>query len=392
MKTIYLFIVFICLTHATVYSQGCLPEGITFTTQTQIDNFQTNYPGCSVIEGDVVIIGNDISNLNGLNVLDSINGYLRIISNDLLQNLTGLNNLKKIGKEGYGGYLEISENPILSSFVGLESLETVEGVIDISYNISLINLLGLNNLTSIGSRLQIFANDSLSSLTGLENLTFIGGDLLIGWAIWCSPNPMLADISSLSNLTSIGGSLIICGCDSLENLNGLENCSIGDEYGQGNLEIYENASLSDITGIENIDENSINFLNIEANPELSTCEVLSVCNYLALPGAQVNIYSNSTGCNNQEEVEEACESVDIFENDLDIEISISPNPARDIISITCNDRLKIELVNIYSQLGQLVVQEREINRGIDVSNLGKGIYIVEVTTSELKIRQKLIIE
>ena len=45
----------------------CLPEGITFTTQEQIDSFQINYPGCTEIEGDVQICGNDITNLNGLN-------------------------------------------------------------------------------------------------------------------------------------------------------------------------------------------------------------------------------------------------------------------------------------------------------------------------------------
>ena len=37
------------------YNNHCLPEGITFSTQAEIDNFQTNYPGCTEIEGDVVI-------------------------------------------------------------------------------------------------------------------------------------------------------------------------------------------------------------------------------------------------------------------------------------------------------------------------------------------------
>jgi hypothetical protein len=41
---------------AALFSQ-CLPEGITFTTQEQIDNFQTNYPGYTEIEGDVNLCG-----------------------------------------------------------------------------------------------------------------------------------------------------------------------------------------------------------------------------------------------------------------------------------------------------------------------------------------------
>ena len=54
----------------------CLPEGITFTTQEQIDNFQVNYPGCTEIEGDVIISGEDINNLEGLNVVTDVGGFL----------------------------------------------------------------------------------------------------------------------------------------------------------------------------------------------------------------------------------------------------------------------------------------------------------------------------
>ena len=48
--------------HTPLYSQSCLPDGITFSTQQQIDNFQIDYPGCSEIEGSVIINGNDITN------------------------------------------------------------------------------------------------------------------------------------------------------------------------------------------------------------------------------------------------------------------------------------------------------------------------------------------
>lgn len=58
------------------YSQPCLPEGITFNTQEQIDNFQINYPNCTEIEGGVLIEGTDITNLNGLSVITSIGDYL----------------------------------------------------------------------------------------------------------------------------------------------------------------------------------------------------------------------------------------------------------------------------------------------------------------------------
>ena len=62
--------VFACLFVAA--QDPCLPDGIFFSTQVQIDNFQTDYPGCTEIEGDVDIYGPDITNFSGLNSITSI--------------------------------------------------------------------------------------------------------------------------------------------------------------------------------------------------------------------------------------------------------------------------------------------------------------------------------
>lgn len=61
---------------SSLFSQPCLPEGITFSTQEQIDNFQEDYPGCTVIEGGVLIEGTDITNLDGLDVITAFGNYL----------------------------------------------------------------------------------------------------------------------------------------------------------------------------------------------------------------------------------------------------------------------------------------------------------------------------
>ncbi len=57
------------LSPAAPINSSCLPEGITFTTQAEIDNFQVNHPWCNEIEGNVFIVGVDITNLDGLQVL-----------------------------------------------------------------------------------------------------------------------------------------------------------------------------------------------------------------------------------------------------------------------------------------------------------------------------------
>ena len=106
-------------------AQGCLPEGITFSTQTEIDNFQTNYPGCTHILGNVTIsnaINYTIENLNGLAALQSVAGDFIITDNYGLLNLNGLNNLEHVG-----GNLSISYNYFITDLQGLASLDTVAG-------------------------------------------------------------------------------------------------------------------------------------------------------------------------------------------------------------------------------------------------------------------------
>jgi hypothetical protein len=76
MKKLILLIAAVAISHSLAFSQPCLPEGINFTTQEQIDNFQSNYPGCTDIMGTVLIEGNNITNLDGLNGITVIGGYL----------------------------------------------------------------------------------------------------------------------------------------------------------------------------------------------------------------------------------------------------------------------------------------------------------------------------
>ncbi|MBC8465651.1 T9SS type A sorting domain-containing protein [bacterium] len=103
----------------TASSQGCLPEGITFTTQNQIDSFQINHPGCTEIEGPVIISGQDnIIQLEGLSGVTSIAGALNISNNYSLVSLTGLQNLASIN-----GNLVIGQNSRLKSLTGLNNID-----------------------------------------------------------------------------------------------------------------------------------------------------------------------------------------------------------------------------------------------------------------------------
>jgi len=283
MRYLILIFTFVILIQSIGSSQPCLPDGIQFMTQQEVDDFQANYPGCTEIEGSVLIGDRgptDISNLEGLISLNTIGGYVYIEGN------------------------------------------------------SMTNFAGLENLTSIGGNLRISINSELMSLEGLQGLTSIGG----------------------------------------------------------NIEIIHNDSLISLTGLDNIDSATINGLLIASNPFLTDCAIQSICDYLVSPNSVVDINNNGLGCNSQDEIEDACETIGFKEWKPEIEISIYPNPANDKITITGYYGLKIETVCIYNLLGKRLLQINKIGENIDISTLGQGIYIIELISSELKVRQKLIIK
>ncbi len=293
-----------CMDFFIPIAHPCLSEGLTIYTQEQIDNFQTNYPGCIEIEGSVQISGDDITNLNGLNVITC-----------------------------FGNDFVIENNPNLMELTGLENVLSIEGFLAIEFNNSITSLAGLESLSHIDGPFFIGGNNLLTSFTGLDNLQSIEGVLEIG-------------------IYESGG---YYGNPSLINLSGLENL----DYIGGNLSIKFNESLSSITALENIDPESISDLFIYDNISLSTCDIQSICDYLANPNGTIEIHDNAIGCNSQEEVEEAC-TASILEVSTFYGINTQPNPFSS--SITIEYKLKqtqTVQISIFNQFGQLVYQQTE---------------------------------
>ena len=362
----------------------CLPYGnYYFYTQTEIDEFQTNYTNCTEIEGDVFINGDSIANLNGLSTWTSIGGNLWITSNDALISLTGLDSVVSIE-----GDLWIYINNALTNLTALENLISIGGKLLIGGNDSLTSLIGLENITSIEGKLGIGNNDLLTDLTGLDNITSIGGGLQIGG------NDLLTSLTGLNNVISIGEDLIIYYNESLSNLSGLANLtSIGGELKIG-LTLSSgtgNPSLSSLAGLDNINAGSIENINIVGNESLITCEIQSICDYLSSPNGTIEIHDNAPGCNSQSEVEYACLVGEFPISVSDSRISIYPNPTTSELNISSKD-LSIFEVNIYNQLGQIVLSDFQPAYRINVSSLNSGIYFIELITNKTMIREKLIIK
>jgi hypothetical protein len=167
MKKFYLLLI-VLLALNGAKAQNCLPSGITFNWQADIDNFQTNYPGCTKIGGNVTISSFDITNLNGLSVLTSIGGTLSIYV-DVLSSLSGLQNLTSIG-----GDLIIQNNDSLRNLAELEKLASV-GNIWLRYDHLLASLGGLDNVTISGGLIWIIDNDTLSDCAVKSICNYLAG-------------------------------------------------------------------------------------------------------------------------------------------------------------------------------------------------------------------------
>jgi len=328
-----------------------------------------------------------LNNLSGLSSLTSIGGGFFVVGNSSLTSFSGLSNLKSLGSD-----LMIISNSSLYDLQGLEGLTYIPGEFEVSNNLSLTSLAGLDNLTAFGSYVTIGSinngNQSLSSLAGLEKLTSIGTSLTI------SSNPHLNNMSGLENLTSIGWALWIRDNSSLTNIVHLENLkSIGEI-----LYISGNPLLTSLSGLDSINAGSITNLTIWYNSSLSTCEVKSICDYLAAPNGTIDITNNAPGCNSPEEVIEACESSSIEVIPTEDGFTVFPNPFTNQLNIGFSlDKPCRFIVSVYNNMGQLAARpaENELQPGVnqlqwDSSSLTPGIYLLHLQVGQEIISRKII--
>ena len=341
----------------------CLPFGnYYFSSQAELDSFQDDYPECYDLHGNMKISGEDITSLSGLSEITSVEGNFSVYRNDSLIDFTGLSSLGTIGNNFSIGWYEGKGNPSLINFNGLEGLNNVGGRIGIYFNDALMNLSGLGSLTSIGG-LDIVANYSLVSLSGIENLDSISEDLSI------SSNIYLLNLMGLENLTYVGSILMI----------------------------QNNDSLKSLSGLDNIEVDSIYYIDINGNASLSICEVNSVCNYLVFTDAWVSIHDNAPGCNSQQEVEEAC-AVSVNEIKLSENVSIYPNPFTTSTTIEYELKKSAEVtINIYNCFGEQIelIRENQLAGKQEVvwnaKNLPSGMYYFTLEVGERMTSGKMLV-
>ena len=216
----------------------------------------------------LTIQGADITNLNGLSELVSVDGELGIFTNDVLTDVSGLAGLTSAGE------LSFVTNPVLTNLDGLTSLTSV-GTLYLLSNPALANVDGLAALASVGDELYIGGNDALANVNGLAALTSVGGDAEVGY------NAVLTNVDGLAALASVGGNFYVQSNPALANVNGLAALtSVG-----GDFRVGVNDVLADVDGLTALASTG-GYLRIDSNPALANVDGLagltSVGGYLYL--------------------------------------------------------------------------------------------------------------
>ncbi len=281
----------------------CPPDS-TFNSQTEIDALATDYPDCTSL-GDLLIEGNDITNLSGLAQIVRCT-KLSITNNPIITSLDGLYpNLEVGGEFEYDTSVSIDNNSSLTSISAISEiyLNFVSFAnVGISDNPSLSGLDGIQFVSDRHVGISISNNDALTNLAGINNLgnqeylSISGNDNLIDFT----------GLGSVSDLEALG----VANNASLQSFNGanINNCNFQS------ISISNNPNLTDISsgfGENNSGSGALgNNLVIKNNLNLSVCNVEVICYKLTGDYDSgmmfFDIQNNASGCNSIQEIEYSC--------------------------------------------------------------------------------------
>ncbi|TDR25486.1 putative secreted protein (Por secretion system target) [Flavobacterium cheniae] len=72
--------------------------------------------------------------------------------------------------------------------------------------------------------------------------------------------------------------------------------------------------------------------------------------------------------------------------------TLYPNPAKDVLNIQTKQDLEVNSIEIYNQLGQIVMATTNAINSVDVANLASGTYFVKVNTEKGSANAKFVKE
>ncbi len=113
----------------------------------------------------------------------------------------------------------------------------------------------------------------------------------------------------------------------------------------------------------------------------SVCSTTVVSPWVAVGtlGCSTNVYNYLNTLSN-----------DSFINNDANKLTLFPNPSKNIIQLKSNS--KIDKISVYDSLGKVILIQPQNNNEINVENISKGVYLIEVFTENKKYYRKFIKE
>ena len=440
---IILFILIFVLFYNPLNSQ-C--DSIVLHNQQEVNQFISKYGKCKEVEHLIIRdVDADIKQLDSLYLIERINGELRLNfrrTNENFKSIDGLGNLKYVGDlhgNSYkvrGEFLSLDSIKLLNfngitteftidAFSYFPNVKYIESYLGISNSMSEIstpmfntgNNFTLNlafntdstSLKVLSRRIKkenlktliIFPADGLdlnhlSILDSVENLHFS----------YCKNSnfAQISTIKTLKNLTlenDLGNNDYGNGLEYIQNIDQiwLSNnkfrldlmklfpniMSINDR-----LSIRNQDSLNHLKFLDNVsppvEPNEFNTIHISNNIRLNDCNTSFLCEALARYPQSVIIQNNGPKCT-KEEILKYCQTV--HTNDAEKpDVVISPNPTYGYLNI--KNLEQAVSVTIFNLSGQVLKTMNEIFNEINIEELPKGMYILDIRNNEISERHKIV--
>lgn len=292
-----------------------------------------------------------------------------------------------VDTDGDGNMVVVTDNGENNVFLNIEpEIFYMFRVIDGCGNEAIIEIIldePINGDMFFNSQEMIdnFSNLDCTTITG--NLTISGSDI--------------TDLSGLNSITHINGNLIIIDCPLLTNLDDFINLvSIGGTFSEGKLfdiqdnnggilHIENNSLLNDISGLVNIDPNTIGELIIVDNPSVTVCSLTNLCTYLSDEDNLRTIENNAGNCIDEQSTMLVCSTMSVNDEEL-YTIKFYPNPVKDVLYFS----REVQKVTLTDLTGKVLMVENN-SQQIDMESLPKGMYLVVLEhENQLKETNKII--
>lgn len=165
-----------------------------------------------------------------------------------------------------------------------------------------------------------------------------------------------------------------------------------DPEDTGNVSIFNSPNLQNIIfkngivhGYYTCNEGGTIFQNPSLSLNIVNCPSLS---HVCVDGGDeltvVQTRINQLGLQSQVVVDGNCTSSVLGESTFVLEepFSVSPVPAQNVLEITIKNTMAIDSLQVYNNLGQIVLNENGANQSVAISNLASGSYFIKVNTNE----------